>query len=120
MDTFLSRKRTLDDNKAPTSAQTSIVPKIKSRKYSQEYLNFGFTITELDEATDSNKDAHFIAYARFWDERTEDDYLFMEESNSDGENDTDFDDVPEDITEGEYADLFILSYNERSQGMLFL
>ncbi|GFT54143.1 hypothetical protein TNCV_3562791 [Trichonephila clavipes] len=25
---------------------------------------------------------------------TEDDYLFMEESNSDGENDTDFDDVP--------------------------
>ncbi|GFU60736.1 hypothetical protein TNCV_2754861 [Trichonephila clavipes] len=35
---------------------------------------------------------------------TEDDYLFMEESNSDGENDIDFDDVPEDITEDEYAD----------------
>ncbi|GFT80817.1 zinc finger BED domain-containing protein 5 [Trichonephila clavipes] len=154
MDKFLSRKRTFDDNKASTSAQTSIVPKIKSRKYSQEYLNFGFTITEvngeekppcvlfaqkywqqtphtiaeelilpaaieivetmfgdnfakelqsiplsndtvsrriddisedveqqlfgklrdklfsiqLDEATDSNKDAHFIAYVRFWDE----------------------------------------------------
>ncbi|GFU33195.1 uncharacterized protein TNCV_4156981 [Trichonephila clavipes] len=117
MDKFLSRKRTFDDNKASTSAQTSIVPKIKSRKYSQEYLNFGFTITEvngeekplcvicskilaadsmkpnklkrhfetlheqqlfgklrdklfsiqLDEATDSNKDAHFIAYVRFWD-----------------------------------------------------
>ncbi|GFW90347.1 zinc finger BED domain-containing protein 5 [Trichonephila clavipes] len=45
MDKFLSRKRTFDDNKASTSAQTSIVPKIKSRKYSQEYLNFGFTIT---------------------------------------------------------------------------
>ncbi|GFX34718.1 SCAN domain-containing protein 3 [Trichonephila clavipes] len=156
MDKFLSRKRTFDDNKASTSAQTSIVPKIKSRKYSQEYLNFGFTITEvngeekplcvicskilaadsmkpnklkrhfetlhaieivetmlgdnfakelqsiplsndtvscriddiaedveqqllgklrdklfsiqLDEATDSNKDDHFIAYVRFWDE----------------------------------------------------
>ncbi|GFW05428.1 SCAN domain-containing protein 3 [Trichonephila clavipes] len=117
MDKFLSRKRTFDDNKASTSAQTSIVPKIKSRKYSQEYLNFGFTITEvngeekplcvicskilaadsmkpnklkrhfetlheqqlfgklrdklfsiqLDEATDSNKDAHFMAYVRFWD-----------------------------------------------------
>ncbi|GFS76105.1 SCAN domain-containing protein 3 [Trichonephila clavipes] len=140
MDKFLSRKRTFDDNKASTSSQTSIVPKIKSRKYSQEYLNFGFTITEvngeekplcvicskilaadtieivetmfgdnfakelqsiplsndtvsrriddisedveqqlfcklrdklfsiqLDEATDSNKDAHFIAYVRFWD-----------------------------------------------------
>ncbi|GFW16654.1 zinc finger BED domain-containing protein 5 [Trichonephila clavipes] len=137
MDKFLSRERTFDDNKASTSAQTSIVPKIKSRKYSQEYLNFGFTITEvngeekalcvicskilaadsmkpnkikrhfetlhvqplsndtvsrqiddiaedveqqlfgklrdklfsiqLDEATDSNKDAHFIAYVRFWD-----------------------------------------------------
>ncbi|GFT36724.1 zinc finger BED domain-containing protein 5 [Trichonephila clavipes] len=140
MDKFLSRKRTFDDNKASTSAQTSIVPKIKSRKYSQEYLNFGFTIIEvngeekplsvicskilaadtieivetmfgdnfakelqsiplsndtvsrriddiaedveqqlfgklrdklfsiqLDEATDSNKDAHFIAYVRFWD-----------------------------------------------------
>ncbi|GFW83627.1 SCAN domain-containing protein 3 [Trichonephila clavipes] len=137
MDKFLSRKRTFDDNKASTSAQTSIVPKIKS-KYSQEYLNFGFTITEvngeekplcvicskilaadsmkpnklkrhfetlhvhtlsndtvshriddiaedieqqlfgklrdklfsiqLDEATDSNKDAHFIAYVRFWDD----------------------------------------------------
>ncbi|GFY24806.1 SCAN domain-containing protein 3 [Trichonephila clavipes] len=155
MDKFLSHNGTFDDNKASTSAQTSIVPKIKSRKYSQEYLNFGFTITEvngekplcvicskilaadsmkpnklkrhfetlhaieiveamfgdnfvkelqsiplsndtvsrriddiaedvkqqlfgklrdklfsiqLDEATDSNKDAHFIAYVRFWDE----------------------------------------------------
>ncbi|GFY20299.1 DUF4371 domain-containing protein [Trichonephila clavipes] len=48
MDKFLSRKRTFDDNKASTSAQTSIVPKIKSRKYSQEYLNFGFTITEVN------------------------------------------------------------------------
>ncbi|GFU68243.1 SCAN domain-containing protein 3 [Trichonephila clavipes] len=157
MDKFLSHKRTFDDNKASTSAQTSIVPKIKSRKYSQEYLKFGFTITEvngeektlcvicskilaadtrckkphtiaeelilptaieivetmfgdnfakelqsiplsndivsrriddiaedveqqlfgklrdklfsiqLDEATDRNKDAHFIAYVRFWD-----------------------------------------------------
>ncbi|GFS76797.1 hypothetical protein TNCV_4424041 [Trichonephila clavipes] len=38
-----------------------------------------------------------------------DDYLFMEESNSDGENDTDFD---EDITEDEYADLFMLSNND--------
>ncbi|GFW51443.1 protein FAM200B [Trichonephila clavipes] len=48
MDKFLSRKRTFDDNKASTSAQPSIVPKIKSRKYSQEYLNFGFTITEAN------------------------------------------------------------------------
>ncbi|GFY04062.1 zinc finger BED domain-containing protein 5 [Trichonephila clavipes] len=48
MDKFLSRKRTFDDNKESTSAQTSIVPKIKSRKYSQEYLNFGFTITEVN------------------------------------------------------------------------
>ncbi|GFX63732.1 zinc finger BED domain-containing protein 5 [Trichonephila clavipes] len=48
MDKFLSRKRTFDDNKASISAQTSIVPKIKSRKYSQEYLNFGFTITEVN------------------------------------------------------------------------
>ncbi|GFS98912.1 SCAN domain-containing protein 3 [Trichonephila clavipes] len=48
MDKFLSRKRTFDDNKASTSAQTSIVKKIKSRKYSQEYLNFGFTITEVN------------------------------------------------------------------------
>ncbi|GFX56776.1 zinc finger BED domain-containing protein 5 [Trichonephila clavipes] len=48
MDKFLSRKRTFDDNKASTSAQTSIVPKIKSRKYSQEYLNFGFTVTEVN------------------------------------------------------------------------
>ncbi|GFX39508.1 hypothetical protein TNCV_2668701 [Trichonephila clavipes] len=39
----------------------------------------------------------------------------MEESNSDGENDTDFDDVPEDITEDGYADLSMLSNNERSQ-----
>ncbi|GFS53788.1 hypothetical protein TNCV_731621 [Trichonephila clavipes] len=45
---------------------------------------------------------------------TKDDCLFMEESNSDGENDTDFDDVPEDITEDEYADLFMLSNNESS------
>ncbi|GFU85561.1 hypothetical protein TNCV_761811 [Trichonephila clavipes] len=33
----------------------------------------------------------------------------MEDSNCDGENDTDFDDVPEDITEDEYAYLFMLS-----------
>ncbi|GFX41478.1 SCAN domain-containing protein 3 [Trichonephila clavipes] len=166
MDKFLSRKRTFDDNKASTSAQTSIIPKIKSRKYSQEYLNFGFTIIEvngeektlcvicskilaedtrckkphiiveelilpaaieivetmfgdnfakelqsiplsndtvsrriddiaenveqqlfgklrdklfsvqLDEATDSNKDAHFIAYVRFWDSMSAVELLF--------------------------------------------
>ncbi|GFY27423.1 hypothetical protein TNCV_2070431 [Trichonephila clavipes] len=45
---------------------------------------------------------------------TEDDYLFMEESNSDGENDTGFDDVPEDTTEDEYAYLFMLSNNRSS------
>ncbi|GFU53531.1 zinc finger BED domain-containing protein 5 [Trichonephila clavipes] len=48
MDKFLSRNRTFNDNKASTSAQTSIVPKIKSRKYSQEYWNFGFTIIEVN------------------------------------------------------------------------
>ncbi|GFW56021.1 hypothetical protein TNCV_374271 [Trichonephila clavipes] len=48
MDNFLSRKQTFADNKASTSAQTSIVSKLKSRKYSQEYLNFGFTITEVN------------------------------------------------------------------------
>ncbi|GFW30806.1 hypothetical protein TNCV_4089261 [Trichonephila clavipes] len=38
--------------------------------------------------------------------------LFMEESNSDGENDTDFD---EDVTENEYAaDHSMLSNNESS------
>ncbi|GFX55502.1 hypothetical protein TNCV_267901 [Trichonephila clavipes] len=45
---------------------------------------------------------------------TEDDYLVMEESNSDGENYTEFDYVPEDITEDEYADLFMLSNSESS------
>lgn len=50
MDKFLSlRKRELDDGEASTSTQTSVVPKIKSRKYSQEYLNFGFTSTEVNE-----------------------------------------------------------------------
>ncbi|GFW74809.1 zinc finger BED domain-containing protein 5 [Trichonephila clavipes] len=48
MDIFLSHKRTFDGNKASTSPQTSIVSKIKSRKYPQEYLNFGLTITEPD------------------------------------------------------------------------
>ncbi|GFV02002.1 hypothetical protein TNCV_2268631 [Trichonephila clavipes] len=47
MDKFLSRKRTFDDNKASTSAQTSIVRKL-TRKYSQEYLKFEFTITEVN------------------------------------------------------------------------
>ncbi|GFV34683.1 hypothetical protein TNCV_1449871 [Trichonephila clavipes] len=42
------------------------------------------------------------------------DYLFMEESNSDGENDTNFNDVAEDITEDKYADLYMLSNNESS------
>ncbi|GFX12613.1 hypothetical protein TNCV_3157341 [Trichonephila clavipes] len=45
---------------------------------------------------------------------TEDGYLFMEKSKSDGENDTDFDDGPKDITKDEYADLFMLSNNESS------
>ncbi|GFV06045.1 pogo transposable element with KRAB domain [Trichonephila clavipes] len=45
---------------------------------------------------------------------TKDDYLFMKESNSDGENDTNFDEVSEDITEDEYADLFMLFNNESS------
>ena len=50
MDKFLSgRKRALDDSQASTSTQMSGVPKIKSRKYSQEYLYFGFTSTEVNE-----------------------------------------------------------------------
>ncbi|GFY15561.1 SCAN domain-containing protein 3 [Trichonephila clavipes] len=48
MDKFLSHKRTFDDNKATTSAETSIVPKNTSRKYFQNYFNFGFTITEVN------------------------------------------------------------------------
>ncbi|GFW65219.1 SCAN domain-containing protein 3 [Trichonephila clavipes] len=75
MDNFLSRKRTFDDNKASTSAQTSIVPKIKSSKYPQEYLNFEFTITEVNGeerplcvicskilTADMNEKAHYVSY----------------------------------------------------------
>ncbi|GFW54756.1 hypothetical protein TNCV_2653961 [Trichonephila clavipes] len=46
MDKFLSCKRTLDDNKASKSAQTSRVSKIKPRKYC---LKFWFTATEVNE-----------------------------------------------------------------------
>ncbi|KAK4881110.1 hypothetical protein RN001_004429 [Aquatica leii] len=50
MDKFLTgRKRTLDDSEASTNAQADVLPKVKSRKYSQEYLNFGFTITEVND-----------------------------------------------------------------------
>ncbi len=40
---------------------------------------------------------------------TEGDYLFMDQI--DGEDETEYDDVPEDITEDEYDELFILSEN---------
>ncbi|GIY45182.1 hypothetical protein CDAR_218031 [Caerostris darwini] len=36
---------------------------------------------------------------------TEDDYLFMGQNNSDGEDEIEFDDVPEDITKDEYDKL---------------
>ncbi|XP_031333855.1 zinc finger BED domain-containing protein 5-like [Photinus pyralis] len=50
MDKFLTgRKRTFDTSEASTSAPARGVPKIKSRKYSQEYLKFGFTCTEVNE-----------------------------------------------------------------------
>ncbi|GIX67638.1 hypothetical protein CDAR_461511 [Caerostris darwini] len=45
---------------------------------------------------------------------TEDDYLFMDQSNSVGEDETEFDVVLEDITEDEYDDVFLLSNNESS------
>ncbi|GFV70457.1 hypothetical protein TNCV_4798761 [Trichonephila clavipes] len=48
MNKFLSRKQTFNDNKASTSAQASIAPKIKPRKYYQEYLNFELTIAEVN------------------------------------------------------------------------
>ena len=49
MDQSLSgRKRALDDSGASTSTQTTVTPKTKSKKYSQEYLNFGFTSTEVN------------------------------------------------------------------------
>lgn len=49
MDKFLGgKKRALDNSQASTSSQTSVVPKIKARKYSQDYLNFGFTSTEVN------------------------------------------------------------------------
>lgn len=51
MDKFLSgRKRaSLDDSEASTSAQSTVVRKVKSRKYSEEYLKFGFTSTEVNQ-----------------------------------------------------------------------
>ncbi|GFW39726.1 uncharacterized protein TNCV_3188971 [Trichonephila clavipes] len=49
MHTFLSGKRAFDDNKGSTSTQTSMVSKIKSMKYSQKYLNFGFITTEIND-----------------------------------------------------------------------
>ncbi|XP_072400199.1 protein FAM200B-like [Diabrotica undecimpunctata] len=50
MDKFLTgRKRAFDTSEASTSVQARVVPKIKSRKYSQDYLNFGFTFTEVNE-----------------------------------------------------------------------
>ncbi|GFY16284.1 HTH CENPB-type domain-containing protein [Trichonephila clavipes] len=55
-----------------------------------------------------------VTKSNFPKDGTAGDYLFVEESNSDGENDTDFDDVPEDITEDEYAELFMLSNSESS------
>ncbi|GFX95004.1 hypothetical protein TNCV_3046361 [Trichonephila clavipes] len=42
-------KRAFDDNKGSTSTQTSMVSKIKSRKYSQKYLSFGLTTTEVND-----------------------------------------------------------------------
>lgn len=52
MDTFLiGRKRSSDDCEASTSAsaQKSHAPKLKSRKYAEEYLNFGFIKTEVND-----------------------------------------------------------------------
>ncbi|XP_063902632.1 zinc finger BED domain-containing protein 5-like [Zophobas morio] len=50
MEKFLSgRKQVLHDCEASTSALTRVVPKSKSRKYSQEYIKFGFTSTEVNE-----------------------------------------------------------------------
>lgn len=50
MDKFLcGRKRALEDCEASTSAQARHVPKTKSRKYCAEYLNYGFTSTEVNE-----------------------------------------------------------------------
>ncbi|GIX82092.1 hypothetical protein CDAR_166651 [Caerostris darwini] len=43
----------------------------------------------------------------------EDDYLFIDESSRDGEDETEFDDVPEDI-KNEYDELFMLSNIESS------
>lgn len=46
---FLSGcKRDLDDSQALTSAQTTVLPKIKSTEYSQEYLNLGISSTEVN------------------------------------------------------------------------
>ncbi|GFS55648.1 hypothetical protein TNCV_131621 [Trichonephila clavipes] len=47
----LSRKQTFEHNKESTQVhrRTSMVPKIKSRRSSQKYLNFGFTTTEVND-----------------------------------------------------------------------
>ena len=47
MDKFLNHKETLDCDKESSSETTSMIPKIKLRRYSQEYLNFGFITTEI-------------------------------------------------------------------------
>ncbi|GIX82090.1 hypothetical protein CDAR_166631 [Caerostris darwini] len=45
----------------------------------------------------------------------EDDYLFMEESSRDGEDETEFDDEPEDVKD-EYDEFFMLCNIENSLG----
>ena len=45
---------------------------------------------------------------------TEDDYLFIDQSDCDDEYETEFNDVPEGITEDEHNELFMLFNNESS------
>ncbi|GIX74359.1 hypothetical protein CDAR_494071 [Caerostris darwini] len=46
--------------------------------------------------------------------RTEDDYLFINQSNGDGEEEKEFYDMPEDITDEDNDELFMLSKKKSS------
>ncbi|GFU44139.1 hypothetical protein TNCV_2277751 [Trichonephila clavipes] len=88
-------------------------PKLKTQESSNWSRKRGYGIEVLTPGVHCRLRAQVSSLDNNPNE-TEDGYLFIDQSNNDGEEETEFDDVPENITKDECNNLFVLSNNEIS------
>ncbi|GIY81374.1 hypothetical protein CDAR_405541 [Caerostris darwini] len=96
----------------------SVVVNKDPSKRSEQFAGFRIKVIRLATENGNHDAAGMFDVSESFIHGTVDDYLFMNQSNSYGEDETEFDDVLEDIKEDEYDELSMFS-NEESYPISF-